>query len=914
MKNTSSCSSNKTEYISSSLMAIQDKYAHTFDFLVFSVAQMTDMAVCAVLMPDRNSVKLISSTDDSVVVRESKDVFPDGENLLRTINGAEPAFAKTVSVKNLQGEVIAYLIIADTEPKTWTTAGQNILDKAVKQCARLIEAMEREHRLVMYNGLLDMSAGVMGIVNFDNVFVRINSGYWKNPKLREEDLIGRDILDFVHPDDHDRTERILADLRSGRPVRHFVNRCLNKNGEICWMEWTASPDVEEQLIYSVGRDITETVEKDKRLQSGEKKFQKFFDNARGVLCIHDLEGNFLEVNPAGFMATGYSPEDMKKASLYDLMPPERHAKIRAYLEALAQTGQASGEMALLKKNGGSSIWYFLSVVHEGPDGNREVLTNMVDISERKKMDRQLKQAKEDAEMAYKAKSEFVANMSHEIRTPLNGIIGFTELALGTNLDETQRHYLEIINQSGVSLYSIINDILDFSKIESNNLQLSIEKVDVEEMISEAINIVSYGIENSGLEMLLDIDPRSPRYMWTDAMRMKQVLVNLLGNAQKFTEKGEIKLYVRVLEDFGGGEMKVRFGIKDTGIGIHKDKLSDIFKAFSQEDGSITKKYGGTGLGLSISNKLLALANSRLEVESVQGVGSDFFFDLRVQTEDGELDWEFNEIRKVLIVDDNTNNRKILRRMLEVKNIEVEEAESGLRALMILSDNAEFDVIIMDYHMPIMDGVETVRKIKELQASLDKEQAFIILYSSSDDEKLRNACKELEIRTRLVKPIRMNQMYEILSQIKDLHPEKKKESIPKPPEKTDISLRVLIAEDNPVNMALTKVFVNELLADAYIIEAGDGQEAVDLFGKEQPDIIFMDIQMPKLNGYEATRQIRTLEDQTEIPIIALTAGNMPGEKEKCLMAGMNDFLAKPILKKTFEAMLEKWIGPEMNKSS
>src|SRR5699024_46944 len=336
----------------------------------------------------------------------------------------------------------------------------------------------------------------------------------------------------------------------------------------------------------------------------------------------------------------------------------------------------------------------------------------------------------------------------------------------------------------------------------------------------------------------------------------------------------------------------------------------IFKSFSQGDASISKKYGGTGLGLCISNKILSLAESRLEVESELGIGSDFFFDLLVQTEDEELSIQIDLIKKALIVDDNDNNRKILRRMLEIKDIQVEEAESGWKALMILIDDSKFDVIIMDYHMPIMDGIETIRKIKELQASQNKEQSFIILYSSSDDEKLRHACKELEIRTRLIKPVRMNQMYEVLSKIKYLYPEKKKETIPEPPDKADINLRVLIAEDNPVNMALTKVFINELVADAYIMEAKDGNEAVDLFQTEQPDIIFMDIQMPHLDGYEATRRIRILEDQVEIPIIALTAGNMPGEKEKCLMAGMNDFLAKPLLKKTFEKMLKKWIGYDM----
>lgn len=893
--------------------SLKDRYDHVFDFLVFSVAQLTDVVLCAIMMPFDNNIGVISATNETIRKVWPEDEFTDWGKPLQIIKGADTKFIKTVPILNSNDVVVAYLTIADTRPRELTAVEQKILDKAAKQCTKLIEAKIKDRRLTTFNKLFDISSGFMAIISFEGDFLMINEAFTSKLGLNEHEMVHNNFFNFVHPDDHDNTKNVLNDLKSGRSIHHFVNRYLSKDGEVRWIEWAAAPDVDEQIIYAAGRDITESIQKDKRLQRGEQKFQKFFNNVRGVLCIHDLEGNFLEMNLAGFLATGYSREEMMQSSLYDLVPLERHSKIKAYLAAVDRAGQASGEMTMVNKNGGSTTWYFLSVINEDSEGKREVLTNMVDISERKKMDRQLKRAKEEAELAFKAKSEFVANMSHEIRTPLNGILGFTELALQTNLDETQRKYLEIINQSGTSLFSIINDILDFSKLESNNMGLSIDKVDVEEMLSEAINIVSYGLEKKGLEVLLDIDPKLPKYMWVDAMRIKQILVNLLGNAQKFTEEGEIKTYVNVLEDFGNGEKRIRIGIRDTGIGIHKDQLSEIFKAFSQGDASITKKYGGTGLGLCISNMILSLAKSRLEVKSKLGVGSDFFFDLKVQTEDEKLEIPLDGINKVFIVDDNANNRKILKRMLEIKNIEVQEAESGLRALLILNENSDFDVIIMDYHMPIMDGIETIRKIKELQASQNKEQPFIVLYSSSDDEKLRHACKELEIKNRLVKPIRMNQLYEVLAKITHQQPGKKDEASPENPEKTNISIVVLIAEDNPVNMSLTKVFINDLVADAHIIEARDGNEAVKLFQEEQPDIIFMDIQMPELNGYEATRKIRALEKHIEIPIIALTAGSLPGEKEKCLAAGMNDFLAKPLLKKTFADMLKKWLGTDVREA-
>lgn len=300
--------------------------------------------------------------------------------------------------------------------------------------------------------------------------------------------------------------------------------------------------------------------------------------------------------------------------------------------------------------------------------------------------------------------------------------------------------------------SIINDILDFSKIEAGKLELDIEKSDLYEMASQATDIISYQVQSKGLEMLLNISGDLPRFIYADAVRLKQVLVNLLGNASKFTENGEIELKIENLKIIGEANT-IRFSVRDTGIGINPIKQKKIFEAFSQEDSSTTKKYGGTGLGLTISNRLLGLMGTQLQLVSSLGKGSTFYFDVTFKAEAGEpIDWaDIDQIKKVLVVDDNENNRLIVTQMLLLKNIHTVEATNGLEALHLLSKGERFDVILMDYHMPFMDGLETIRKIKESFVENLDEMPVILLQSSSDDRKIIQTCRELGVRYRLIKP-------------------------------------------------------------------------------------------------------------------------------------------------------------------
>ena len=898
------------------LHLLQNRYSDAFDFLVYSIVSITDVALCTITLFSDRKAYIIASNDDTIKkiwplrVNYCANPYVIVDNHLPTVHKAnhlDVKFSIAFPITNSNGTVIGSLNIFDTKERVLSASHSIYLNKSIEQINRWVKIKEKEQRLKNHDYLFEFSDDLIGICSLDGKFVKINPAFSKTLGWSEQEITNSSFLDFIHIDDQEETLKILSKLKDDQPVHNFTNRSITKSKDIKWIEWTSYPDIESHLVYTIGRDVTEYVERKKLLIKSELKFRKVFENITGILGVLDLDGNFIDVNKAGLVASGFSREEMQQSSLYDLIDKEAHERIAIYLKSIRLNGNASGEMTIRTKDGGQRVWYFMSSLDEDENGNHQVFSNVIDITDRKKLEEELKKAKEDAEEAYLAKSEFVANMSHEIRTPLNGIIGFTELALATNLDTTQKQYLEIINQSGISLYSIINDILDFSKMEKNRMQLFIDKVDVEEVISEAFNIVSYTANQKGLEMLIDVDQSIPRYIWGDGMRLKQIFVNLLSNALKFTEKGEIKVYVQSLQDYGNNKMRLRFGVRDTGIGIHKDKQEEIFNAFCQEDASITKRFGGTGLGLTISNKILALADSSLQLESEQGKGSHFFFDIDFNVEREENDMALENIKKVLIVDDNDNNRMILRRMLEIKGIDVTEADSGIKALAILTENTKFDVIIMDYHMPVMDGIETIRKIKDLNGS----SPFIVLYSSSDDETLQDACEELEVNNRLVKPIRMNLMYKVLSKLKtDTQKQSKKVEI-SVVDKHEISpsIKILVAEDNAINMHLTKTYLKEIFPNSKVVEAVNGEDAVEQFKKELPDLILMDIRMPVLNGIEATKIIRSLERDIEIPIIALTAGSLPGEKEKCLQAGMNDFLAKPILKLTMLNMLKKWVGKE-----
>ncbi|MDI5897232.1 PAS domain-containing hybrid sensor histidine kinase/response regulator [Flavobacterium yafengii] len=692
------------------------------------------------------------------------------------------------------------------QQKKHSIADSKLSEVETLQLIHELEVHQIELELQKEELILAKEEAEMATQKYTELYDFAPSGYFtltNSGKITQLNLTGSQLLQ------KDRSKLINSQFGffisdDTKPIFHeFLSNVFHTNRKECcevklflennftinvYLTAVLSENRDEALITAV--DITQLKLTECALRESEKRYRELLNNLDVGIILHDKDTSIIFSNPKASQLIGLDKNQMNEKQIFN---PEWEF-IKEDNKPLAQENYPVNEILNtkkpvknfiigIKKSENDSIkWLLINgfPVFNNSGEIAEIVISFIEITVLKKLEIELIKSKDQAEAANRAKSSFLTNMSHEIRTPLNGIIGFTDLLMKTNLDKNQTEYMNTVHESATILIEIINNILDFSKIESGKLELNIEEVNIFELIHHVIDIFKYHADLNNIDLIVNIDKKVPNYVLTDSIRLKQILVNLIGNALKFTKDGYVKLNIsNTVNPENENQCHLNFSVKDTGIGIKDENQEKIFQSFIQEDSSITRKFGGTGLGLAITNQLLALMNSELELNSHYGEGSEFFF-----------------------------------------TVELEKS------------NHEYDSKDLDDNVEVVEGI--------------------------------------------------------------------------PFDKNLLNKKILVVEDNKINMLLVKTLLKSILPGSTVLEASDGKKAIKLYKKEKLDLILMDIQMPHKNGYETTAEIKQLKQYNNIPIIALTAGIMLGEKEKCLESGMDDYVSKPIIRSNLEKVLFKWL--------
>ncbi len=739
-----------------------------------------------------------------------------------------------------------------------------------------------------------------------------------------EELMGLNNRQYMDEESIKESARVFKQVYStGAPVKGVEYELDRGDGTKWFAETTVSliRDSEGRPVgfRGLSRDITERRQANQALKTSEERYRTIIEQMTDSYWETDTAGHFTFFNTQVTVEQGRSREELLGLNNNQYMNEENIRKVGDAFKQIYLTGTPMRGLTyeIIRGDGTNyNVESNVSLIRDAEGKPVGFAGCSRDITVRKQAENESQRAKDAAEAASRAKSEFLANMSHEIRTPMNGIIGMTELTLDTDLTVEQREYLGMVKASADSLLGIIGDILDFSKIEAGKLDLDPIPFALRDILDYTLKALALRAVQKGLELVYYVPPEVPDELVGDPGRLRQIIVNLIGNAIKFTAKGEIVLRVEI-ESQTERETCLRFAVADSGIGIPEEKQRLIFEAFSQADGSTTRSYGGTGLGLTISSRLVEMMNGRIWIESTLGHGSTFHFTTRFFKQAASA--ANPDLMKplglrnlaVLIVDDNAINRQILEEMLiswDMRPTLAADARSAL-ASMEEAQRAErsFPLVLLDAHMPGMDGfgvAEEIRRRPELAG------ATIMMLPSGDLRRDPANLMNLGIAACVLKPIKQSHLLEAIITalgipLLEEHPQPP--ATGQPLRELQPALNILLAEDNPVNQRLT---IRLLEKQGHIVAvANNGREAVAAAAQRRFDLILMDVQMPEMNGFEATTAIRELEMETgeHLPIIAMTAHAMKGDRERCLAAGMDGYIAKPITLKTLLAAISSLVG-------
>jgi len=779
----------------------------------------------------------------------------------------------------------------------------------------MAQAMER---FAVLGAGLESSTSMVVVTDADGMIAWVNPQYERTTGYRLDEVRGKPasvVKSGLTP--QQTYDEMWEHLHAGRPWRgSFVNR--RRSAELLYVQATLTPVLDRAgrciAIVGVHDDVTEARQASEHLAEQLAFQQALLDTVPVPVYYKDAEGRYLGFNHAFEEVIGHDGSGLVGKTVLDLerLPIDlRQAQHEMDRRVIESGGTEHGEVPRRFKDGelhDTAHWLRGFRRADGSAGG--VICAFIDISEQKRAQQELREAKEMADAANRAKSEFLANMSHEIRTPLNAVIGMSHLALKSGLDERQHGYVTRIQQAGQHLLGVINDVLDFSKIEAGKLVIEQRPFTLDRVLEGVADVVAFKAAARGLELVLDVAPDVPQNLVGDALRLGQILINFANNAVKFTEHGEVHILVRS-EHADGDHVQLRFEVRDTGIGMTEQQMQRLFQSFEQADSSTTRRYGGTGLGLAICKRLAELMGGAVGVQSQWGRGSTFWATValrRGQAVARVLPPAQQATGRVLVVDDNLTAAQVLVDMLRTMGLAADQVHSGDEALLRLEqavrEGHPYGLLLLDWQMPGMDGIELARHIRALALPHGPQMLMVTAYGR---EEVMHAAQEEGIDTVLIKPVSASILFDALAQplayVRQPQGTGDSACIPDPPQRLR-GASVLLVEDNELN----QIVASELLQSAgmQVETAANGQDALEQLEHGSYDLVLMDMQMPLMDGETATRRLRQDPRHARLPVIAMTANALQADRERCLAAGMNDHVAKPIDPAVLWETLLRWL--------